>query len=141
MSKLVAALALFCCLSPVFADVEFDKGVNFYHQKNYPQALKVFKSLAEQNHAEAQFNLGAMYQNGFGIEQDIKNAIAWYKKSAGNNYVEAMFNLGSIYQNGIGVNKSPDKAIFWYEKAANQGNEKAQAILKKFLESGNNTLN
>ncbi len=39
------------------------------------------KTLAEQDGAEAQYNLGVMYGKGQGVKQDYVEAAKWFKKA------------------------------------------------------------
>ena len=59
--------------------------------------------LAKQGVAEAQFNLGTMYDSGQGVHQDYAEAFRWYRKAADQGYTEAQYNLGVMYDNGDGV--------------------------------------
>ncbi|MBQ2481415.1 MAG: SEL1-like repeat protein, partial [Treponema sp.] len=45
---------------------------------------------AEQGYADAQYNLGVMYDCGRGVEQDYEKAFEWYTKAAeqGNAYAQ-----------------------------------------------------
>ena len=40
------------------------------------------KAKAEAGDADAQYNLGWMYDEGEGVEQDFKEAVKWYQKAA-----------------------------------------------------------
>ena len=79
--------------------------------------------------AEAQYNLGAMYYYGRGVEQDYNKAIEWYEKAAVNGNAAAQVSLGYMYDKGLGVAQDYDKAIEWYAKAAANGNTVAEASL------------
>ena len=46
------------------------------------KALEIFKPLAEQGDAAAQFNLGNMYLYGEGVPQDNVQALKWLNLSA-----------------------------------------------------------
>ncbi len=48
----------------------FKDGGEAYEAGDFRKALEIFKSLAEQGDAPAQFNLGLMYDKGRGISQD-----------------------------------------------------------------------
>lgn len=84
-----------------------------------------FYRAAEQGYADAQFNLGLMYANGEGVEQDMAEAVELFKKAAEQGHVDAQNNLGALYFTGEGVIRDEEKAITWFEKAAEQGNEEA----------------
>ncbi|MBF0752275.1 MULTISPECIES: tetratricopeptide repeat protein [unclassified Pasteurella] len=74
-------------LSPVaFADSksQFNQAVTAYENQSYTTAFNLFKPLAEQGHAAAQFNLGLMYAKGRGVRQDDHQAKYWAGKSCEN---------------------------------------------------------
>ncbi|MCA6073214.1 MAG: sel1 repeat family protein, partial [Endomicrobium sp.] len=41
-----------------------------------------FQKSADQGNVNAQYNLGVMYANGEGVQQNYKEAVNWYQKSA-----------------------------------------------------------
>ena len=49
---------------------------------NYKKAIEWYEKAAEQGDAEAQYNLGVMYENGQGVDVNYKKAIEWYEKAA-----------------------------------------------------------
>ena len=61
-------------------------------------------------------NLGLMYYNGQGVEQDYKKAVYWWDKSAEQGDADAQHNLGLMYDNGQGVEQDYKKAVYWYRK-------------------------
>ena len=77
--------------------------------------------LAQQGYAEAQSNLGRMYDNGRGVTRDYKQAVNWYTKAAEQGDTVAQYNLGVMYRNGRGVTRDYKQAVNWYAKAAEQG--------------------
>ena len=52
-------------------------------------AVKWFKLAAEQGLANAQFNLGVMYENGQGVPKNDETAVMWYRLSAEQGYANA----------------------------------------------------
>ncbi len=50
--------------------------------EDYDEAAKWYRKAAEQGHANAQYNLGIMYDNGQGVPQDYVQAHMWYNLSA-----------------------------------------------------------
>ena len=73
----------------------YEDGNAAYSRKDYATALKIWKPLAEQGHANAQFDLGVIYDNGDGVPQDYAEAVKWYRMAAEQGYATAQFNLGS----------------------------------------------
>ena len=51
---------------------------------DYKAAVKWYRLAAAKGVALAQFNLGAMYDNGHGVAQDYVRAHMWYNISASN---------------------------------------------------------
>ncbi|WP_141698889.1 tetratricopeptide repeat protein, partial [Candidatus Marithrix sp. Canyon 246] len=78
---------------------------------------------------KAQNNLGTMYIEGLGVEQNFTEAANWYRKSAEQNNVDAQFNLAAMYKKGEGVEKDITQAIYWLRKAADQGDKYAKDAL------------
>ena len=99
-----------------------------YERGDYATALKEFRPLAEQDHAGAQFNLGVMYDNGYGVPENDAEAAKWHRKAAEQGDVMAQYSLGGMYFRGEGVSQNYAEAVKWYSKAADQG---AQDNLKK----------
>ena len=114
------------------AEQKFEQGIAAYKRQDYATALKIFSELANQGYADAQNNLGFMYENGQGVLQDDLKAIRWYRKAAEQEYVRAQTNLGDMYRKGKGVPQDDSEAIKWYLRAAKQGNADAQEKLKTF---------
>lgn len=114
----------------------FQSAVSAYERKNYPVALKIFTKLAEQGHANAQFALGVMYDNGEGVPKDASQAVTWYRKAAEQGHAGAQFALGIMYRHGEGVSKDMAQAAAWYRKAAEQGHAGAQFSLGAMYDSG-----
>ena len=90
-------------------------------QRQMDEVVRLWEGAAEQGHAEAQHNLGVMYQHGRGVDVNYKKAIEWYEKAAEQGDADAQYNLGVMYDHGQGVDVNYKKAIEWYEKAAEQG--------------------
>ena len=84
---------------------------------------------AEQGNANAQFNLGLMYNNGLDAIQDYKEAVKWYRLAAEHGNGEAQSNLGLMYDKGQGVVQDYKEAVKWYRLAAEQGVAIAQSNL------------
>ncbi|CAB1276849.1 tetratricopeptide repeat protein [Candidatus Nitrosacidococcus tergens] len=123
---LLSGLSLFCQLSWADAQTDFDAARKAYNSKDYKAAFKLFKYLAEQGDASAQFNLGNMYRLGQSVAQDYQQAVYWYQKAAEQGLAEAQYNLGNMYDNGQGVAQNDKQAMYWYQKAADQGFAEAQ---------------
>ena len=74
-----------------------------YENKEYEKSFSLYKELAEAGDADAQFNLGILYANGYGVLKNYIKAFVWYEKAALQGYDEAYFNLGLFYYNALGI--------------------------------------
>jgi len=78
----ITALALSLgIVAPVMAGPIEDANAA-YQSGDYTKAADILRRLAEQSSAQAQYNLGVMYRNGQGVQQDYTEALKWYRKSA-----------------------------------------------------------
>jgi uncharacterized protein len=97
--------------------------------QDYPEAARLYRLAAEQGHAQAQFNLGNMFEVGPGVARDKAEAIRWYRLAAEQRNADALFNLGAMFEHGEGVPEDAAEAIRWYRLAAEQGYPNAQRRL------------
>lgn len=119
IASLALAVVFLLLTSPARAGL--DEGVAAWEAGDLPLAFKEFHAAAEKGEADSQFNLALMYENGFGVARDEKEAVFWYRKSAEQGNSHAQFNLGVLYENGRGVAVDFVEANRWYRKAAVQG--------------------
>lgn len=107
----------------------FDDAVTAYKRGDYTNAFKTFMLDAEVGNADAQVNVGAMYANGEGVDQNFDEAIRWYRLSAEQGNAAAQNKLGAMYDDGMGVAQNFEEAAKWYRRSAEQGNVGAQINL------------
>ena len=109
------AALLLACTMPAWADNEaqFKQAMTAYEAGHYSQALRLLQPLAQQDDAKAQYNLGLLYENGWGVTQNYKKAVAWYQKAANQGIAEAQYNLGVMYEEGRGVQQDYQQAAAW----------------------------
>ena len=86
--------------------------------------------------ALSQYEIGWMYANGDGLEQDFKEAFKWYQKAADQGDADAQYSLGLMYANGDGLEQDYKEAVKWYQKAADQGDADAQFNLGLMYDNG-----
>ena len=115
-------------ITGVGADLIHD-ACSAFNRKDYTEALRLYKSLANQGNSCAQNNLGIIYGGGLGVPVNHSEAAYWYRKAAVQGNAAAQANLGLLYEKGHGVPKNQAKAAFWYRKAANQGLSTVQYFL------------
>lgn len=72
---------------------------------------------ANKGYAEAQYDIGFIYQNGSTVPQDYEKAAEWYRKSAAQGCRYAEKGLGELYYYGNGVPQDYQMAVEWFRKA------------------------
>ena len=72
--------AFLACSDYEWADLK--AGWEAYERGDYEAALKELRPLAQEGDPAAQTNLGMMYDFGFGVPQDDKEAVRWYRLAA-----------------------------------------------------------
>ncbi len=93
--------------------------------RDYESAFDSFYSLAVDGDATAQYQLGLLYYQGLGVEQNYDEAAHWYRSAGEQGNAHAQYSLGNMYLMGEGVSQDDARAIAWYEKAAAQGHDAA----------------
>ena len=73
---------------------------------NRVATVKWFTKSAEQGHAQAQYYLGNIYDNGSGVLENNKTAVKWYTKAAKQGNADGQKALGISYYNGTGIPKN-----------------------------------
>ena len=84
-----------------------------------------YRKAAEQGLADAQMQLGGMYEFGLGVPQDNIEALKWYRKVADQGHPRAQYVVGNAYESGVGVARDPVLAYMWFHLAAAQGDPDA----------------
>lgn len=71
------------------SDAQFNLGYIYYESSGYEQSYKksfeLFEQSAKQGNLNAQFYLAKMYQYGYWVKRDIKQAEYWYLKAIEND--------------------------------------------------------
>jgi TPR repeat protein len=114
----------------------FKDALSAFNQKKFDTAYKLFSELTDKGIAEAQINLGMMYEGGQGIPKDFKEAVRLYRLAADQGLTKAQYNLGLMYAHGKGIDKDSVEAIKWFQLAAEDNLIEAQTILGVMYEKG-----
>lgn len=107
----------------------YKRGVDYMAAGNFADAYCLWKPLAQQGYAEAQYSIGWMYANGYGLAVDDSKALDWWKRAADHGHADAQFAVALAYMYGEGVKRDRGTAAQWLIKAARGGVEDAQVIL------------
>lgn len=100
---------------------------------DYAQAAGWYGRAAEQNHRLAQFNLGQMFAQGQGVEQNDATAVMWIRRAAHGGDAAAQFfladrcNRASHQAADQDAPESRIEAYKWFKLSAAQGYGEALA--------------
>ena len=97
MKKLIVSLGLALTLS---FGATLDEGAKAFEKGDYKTALQIFEELSYKNNAKAKYNLGVMYDNGFGVKQDKKVAKKWYGEACDGGDQGGCDNYKKLNQQG-----------------------------------------
>jgi TPR repeat protein len=100
-------------------------------------SIQALLKLAEQNDADAQYELAEAYRTGSDVAENYTEALRWYRAAAELGLADAQNNLGAMYLAGMGTEKNPIDAAYWYQKAAEQKQVHAQFNLAMLYMHGN----
>ncbi|KAF0095333.1 MAG: hypothetical protein E1N59_828 [Puniceicoccaceae bacterium 5H] len=103
---------------------------------DFEKAFRWFTQAADQGNADAQYNLGVMYQMGEGVDVQPEKAVFWYQQAAEQKQINALNNLGYVYATGFGVEKDDALAVKYYKQAAKLGHATSQFNLAYRYENG-----
>jgi len=106
---------------------DFATGLEAYTAGDYGTAASEWRPLAEQGDPSAQFNMGLLYDTGFGVPLGTAQAALWYRKAAEQGLASAQYNLAVLYQMGRGLPYDLERAFFWLSVAALTGDSDTQA--------------
>ena len=106
-----------------------------------------YQRAAQQGDTTAMNNIGVMYANGRGVDQDYDEAIIWFSDAARQGNATARTNLcivynhlGWMYAKGIDVEQDYGQAFDWFTKAAEQGHAEAQYNLGVMYANGDHVV-
>lgn len=104
------------------AEAQYKTGDLYYYgddeiEQDFHQARVWYEKAAQQDYADAAYSLGVMYDQGQGVQPNVKKAFAYYQQAALQGSADGMYNLGYIYEN----ERHPadyHNAFLWYSQAA-----------------------
>jgi len=117
LRKVVLILGLFTCFQAVQAS-SLEDGLAAIESENFGDALEILMPLANEGDPVAQYVIGGLYHNGWGVEQDFAASIKWFRQAADQGYARAKTSLAFMYHYGRTVGVDYEQAASWYQLAA-----------------------
>jgi len=129
---LFAAIILTLNLATPAPAASLEDAVAAYRKGDYANAMQIYRPLAEQGLAVAQFNVGLMYDMGQGVLQNYSEAVKWYRLAADQGRPDAQYQLGHLSYK----QEKYAEAAKWFRLAADQGRADAQSNLGAMYAEG-----
>jgi TPR repeat protein len=67
----------------------YERGVAAANRGEFSIAVRLWRHVADQGYAKAQYNLGVAYALGKGVRKDSAEALKWWRRAAKQGHVEA----------------------------------------------------
>lgn len=134
----ILASALTACAAPGSQTSGGPSGGFYGKSLGEPQedAVLEWTRLAGFGDAEAQFQMGVIYEKGRVFPRNPTDAARWYRDAMGNGSAKGAYNLGLLHMRGAGVAKDPARAAKLFERAAKGGSGRAMLSLGSMFEAG-----
>jgi TPR repeat protein len=103
MNKFIFSILISVVLfySPMFALADdYQAGMKTTQNGDYKTAFNLWKPLAHQGYAIAQYNIGYLYLEGLGVAKDCREAIRSFISEANHCVDSTHLNLVYLYYNG-----------------------------------------
>lgn len=140
MKKLILLLTLLNLSFSSFSyGADLEKGIFELNRGGFKAAIAEFEPLVADEYAPAQYQMGLVYLNGWGVKEDAVKATELFHLAASQNDVDALFTLSLMYTDGTGVKKDLKAAYGLMQKAAKKGIARAQFNLGVMLANGDGT--
>ena len=90
----------------------------YFNMKNEEAASAMwYQKAADMGSAEAYFQLGLYYMQGYGVEKNLTRAFKETMQAARRGNASAQFNIASFYKHGIGTQPNKEQALYWYQQS------------------------
>ena len=136
MKKIV--LLSMILLTTGFCEDLFELGLEAYNKGEFDKAAKQWQKACDDNVARACHNLGFLYEDAQGVEQDYNKATELYKKACDGDIAEACHNLGVLYALGKGTKQDYSSAKRYVFKACALGFQDGCDYLNKMIATDDN---
>jgi uncharacterized protein len=100
------------------------------------RAAHWFEQAALQGNSYAETKLGEIYEQGLGVEKNLRLAFDWRLKAANRGDLPAQVAVGKMFRDGQGTDKNAALALHWFKRAATEGNAEAQYLLGRMYHEG-----
>ena len=122
--------------APQANGADFFEAYEAFQRGDYEEARAAWSIFAHAGDVDAQFNLGALYENGLGVSQDAEQAARWYRAAATRRVDLARLALARLQRIGALEPEPDEDQIKLLETAARRGLAEAQFELGVAYDQG-----
>ena len=101
--------------------VEYMDGKKNVVERDYEKARKFHLLAAQAGDARSMFDLGTIYEQGFGVPADLIAGGRWYEWAAKYGHAQGQYNFATMLETGDAGRKDEVEAFMYYYLAAAQG--------------------
>jgi TPR repeat protein len=101
--------------------VEYMDGKPWVLARDYAKSLQFHLQSAAAGNALSMFDIGSIYEYGYGVKKDIPTAAKWYGYSAQYGLAQGQYNYATMLEAGEGVAKDEIEAYKYFVLAARGG--------------------
>ena len=105
------------------AETELQIGHLCHSAGHYQREKHWYEKAAERDSADAYYFLGILYQNGQGVERDMKKALDQFLRASERGSTGADERIGWFFHKGYVVAQSNADALIWFRRAANRNHK------------------
>jgi TPR repeat protein len=98
-----------------------NQGQALYMQHRYAEALPLFQKACDGENLIGCYNLGVLYANGQGVDQDFARARSLYQKACYGGVVSSCTGLGYLASSGQGAPPDFAQARAFFQRACDGG--------------------
>jgi hypothetical protein len=126
MKRIIPFLLALSLAGPARAEATFEEAIALFQDRNYKEAHEIALTFAQNGDPRAMAMLGTMYQAGYGVSEDAKEAVKWYTLAAGKGHDGALFSLAMLLLDGSLGTVDKERGIPLLKQSAEKGNPAAQ---------------
>ena len=101
--------------------VEYMDGKPWILPRDYAKALQYHRQAAAAGNPLSMFDIGTIYEYGYGVPKDMAQSATWYGHSARYGLAQGQYNFATMLEAGEGVAKDEVEAYKFFILAARGG--------------------
>ena len=115
---------------------QMEKGLIYYNQKRYKDAITIFAELVQYKYAPAMHYVAMCYRDGKGLKVNNRLAMKFFTEAAKNGSAPAQYELGMILHGGTIAERDTAGGHAWIRRASLQGEPRAMVEMARRYKEG-----